>query len=339
MFSGLIKLRISETRKLVKWGSSKTLIMSLPRSWTKKHNLTEKNEVQVFENSDGSLLIMPFLTTDSQSKLVTTIATEKYPEISTLSYIIQTAYLDGNDVIRIETKTPFSPEKYIKISKLVSELLGFEILSKTPNVIIIKDIMALKETSLNELIKMVSRNVLELMENLIFSIEQSDMSIVDAIISSRDHIQKYYLRVHRQLRKGLIQPSILMKMDISSQDAVDFAFFIVHINDIAGYLASMGKAMMKFQNQNFKVTLEILKESFELLKTAVVSFLFRKTSDAIDVLDRVEKAKEHKRDIENQIDSTSSENPETASQIILDNSEKITEYSRLIALAALRRAL
>ena len=332
--------KISETRKLVKWGSSKTLIMSLPRIWTKKHNLSEKNEVQVFENSDGSLLIMPFIMEDSQSKLVTTIVAEKYPDIQTLSYIIQTAYLDGNDVIRIETKTPFSQDKYMRISKLVSDLLGFEILSKTPNVIIIKDIMALKETSLNELIKMVSRNVLELMENLIYSIEQKDISIIDAIISSKEHIQKYYLRVHRQLRKGLIQPSILMKMDINSQDAVDFAFFIVHINDIAGYLASMGRAMIKFKStENVELTLEVLKDTYDLLKSAVVSFLFRKTTDAIEVLDKVEKIKELKREVENKIDLISVETPETSSQIILDNSEKIIEYSRLIALAALRRAL
>ncbi len=314
--------------------------MSLPRNWTKKHGLSEKNEVQVFENSDGSLLVMPFIMGDSQSKLVTTIAADKYPDIKTLSYIIQTAYLDGNDVIRIETKTPFSQDKYLKISKLVSDLLGFEILSKTPNVIIIKDIMALKETSLNELIKMVSRNVLELMENLIYSIENKDISIVDAIISSKEHIQKYYLRVHRQLRKGLIQPSILMKMDINSQDAVDFAFFIVHINDIAGYLASMGKAMVKFpEAENIDITLKVLKETYELLKEGVVSFLFRKTTDAIDVLDKVESTKDHKRDVENKLDAITHDAPATACQIILDNSEKIIEFSRLIALAALRRAL
>ena len=51
--------KVTETRKLVKWGSSKTLIMSLPRIWTKKYNLTEENEVQVLENPDGSLLILP----------------------------------------------------------------------------------------------------------------------------------------------------------------------------------------------------------------------------------------------------------------------------------------
>ncbi len=332
--------KISETRKLVKWGSSKTLIMSLPRNWTKKHNLSEKNEVQVFENSDGSLLIMPFLMGDSQSKLVTTIGADKYPDISTLSYIIQTAYLDGNDVIRIETKAPFSQDKYMRISQLVSNLLGFEILSKTPNVIIIKDIMDLKNQSLNELIKMVSRNVLELMENLIYSIEHNDNSIIDAIISSKDHIQKYYLRVHRQLRKGLIQPSILMKMDINSQDAVDFAFFIVHINDIAGYLTSMGKAMMKSpSSKHIELTLIVLKETYDLLKSGVVSFLFRKTTDAIEVLDKAESIKTHKREVENQLDSITSDEPATSSQIILDNSEKIIEFSRLIALAALRRAL
>ena len=58
-----------------------------------------------------------------------------------------------------------------------------------------------------------------------------------------------------------------------------------------------------------------------------------------NVLDKVEKIKDHKREVETEIDSITTDSPATACQIILDNSEKIIEFSRLIALAALRRAL
>ncbi|NHI93557.1 MAG: hypothetical protein EAX96_13805 [Candidatus Lokiarchaeota archaeon] len=339
--------KISESRKLVKWGSSKTLIMSLPRNWTKKHNLTEQNEVQVYENPDGSLLIMPALQDEIDSVLSAEVDSEKYPDWETCSFVITTKVLDGNDVINITSKTPMTHERNDNITSLVGGLLGFEIISRTPQLIKIKDIMALKEASLNELIRMVSSNVLDLIKNFIQAIEQeADETHFQSILSSRESIQRYYIRVHRQLRKGLMQPGILMKMEISNQDAVDFAFYIVMINDIAEYLASMSMALIKANIGNFKIlhlTTKILNITQELLTNAVSAFLFRDTKKAFDVLKSVESSKGKKRDVENKIDITISDEASilanSGSQIILDNCEKIMESSRSIALAALRRAL
>ena len=142
--------KATETRKLVKWGSSKTLIMSLPRSWTKKHSLTEENEVQVWENPDGSLLILPLEFTRKSDQLEAIIMSEDYPEMQTLSFVIQTKFLDGNDIIRITSKTPFTETRYHEISAVVTQLIGFEIINQTPNEIEIKDIMALKSEGIGK---------------------------------------------------------------------------------------------------------------------------------------------------------------------------------------------
>jgi len=336
--------KISETRKLVKWGSSKTLIMSLPRSWTKKHGLTEQNEVQVYENPDGSLLILPLLNDDLNNNVQSTVVeSEKYPDWEAFSYVITTKVLDGNDMIEITSKTPISREMNDDVTKLVGSLLGFEIISRSPNVIKIKDIMALKEAGLNELIKMVSSNVLDLIRNFITAIEsKAGENLFQSILSSRESIQRYYIRVHRQLRKGLMVPSILMKMEISNQDAVDFAFYIVMINDIAEYLASMSSLKI-FDYTILNKTLPVLKNTQNLCTNAVSAFLFRETKKAFEVLKNIDVLRKEKRDIEDSID-TNIKDEETlkasaGAQIILDNCEKIMESSRAIALAALRRAL
>ncbi|MHA1131285.1 MAG: hypothetical protein ACTSQI_12755 [Candidatus Helarchaeota archaeon] len=333
--------KIAETRKLVKWGSSKTLIMSLPRVWTKKYNLTAENEVQVWENPDGSLLIMPLQMGVEDKLLEAEVKSDLYPDMETLSYVIKTKFLDGHDIIRIKSKEAFIETRYQEITDIVGQLIGFEILQKMPNEIVIKDIMALKETSIEELVKMQSKNVLELLKKFIEAIEDSkNISTIEAILSSRDNINKYYLRVHRQLRKALMQPSLLTKMDITSQDAVDFAFFIVDLNKIANDLASMSYAAIKYKTEeHIDRTLEILKPAHESLQKAISSFLFRNTKEALSVLSKIEKMKKLKREIENDIDKITAKEPTTASQIILDNSEKIIEHTLSIGLCALRRAI
>ncbi|MHA1649373.1 MAG: hypothetical protein ACTSYB_04185 [Candidatus Helarchaeota archaeon] len=332
--------KIAETRKLVKWGSSKTLIMSLPRNWTKKYNLTDENEVQVWENPDGSLLILPLQLGVENQPMEATIKSDQYQEMQMLSYIIQTKFIDGNDIIRISSKEPFTDSRYQEITNIVSDLLGMEILHKTPNEIVIKDIMALKETSIEELVKMVSNTVLELMKNFIESIAPVNISILEAILNSRDNVYKYYLRVHRQLRKALMQPSLLTKMNLKSQDAVDYAFFIVDLNEIATNIAAMSRATIKYKSQQFiDRTLKVLEPAYQNLKDAISSFLFQNTKEALKCLPKIDEMKTLKREIENTIDKVTAKQPTTASQIILDNCEKIIESTLSIALAALRRAI
>ncbi len=329
-----------ETRKLIKWGSSKTLIMSLPRTWTKKYNLSEEDEVQVTENPDGSLLVFPLhLGGESQLKEAS-IKSDQYPDKQTLYYVVQTKFLDGNDIIRITSKEPFSDTRYREITGIVSDLLGFEIMNKTPSEIMIKDIMALKESSVEELVRLVSNTVLELLKNFVEAVAPLNISMLEAILSSRDNIQKYYLRVHRQLRKALMDPSLLIKMGIHAQDAVDYAFFIVALNDISVNIATMSSAVIKYQSQQFiERTSELLKPVYENFKEAISSFLFRKTKEALMVLSKIEDMKRQKREIENEIDKITATQPSTDSQIILDNCEKIVELIHSMALSALRRAI
>jgi phosphate uptake regulator len=332
--------KVSETRKLVKWGSSKTLIMSLPRTWTKKYNLTEENEVQVLENPDGSLLILPLQFGVKKQPSEAQIKSEHYPNAQTLTYVIKTKFLDGNDIIRIKSKDPISESRYQEIQQIVSQLIGFEILTKTTHEIVLKDIMALKETSIEELVKMVSNTVLELMNKLLESIAPPEISVLEAILSSGDNVHKYYLRVHRQLRKALMEPALLTKMDITAQDAVDFAFFIVELNDIATNLSSMSYAVKKYpQETSIEKTLEILQSTYNILKEAISSFLFKSTKEALALLNQIDEKKQQKRIIETTIDKLTAKQPTTASQIILDNAEKIIESTFSIGLAALRRAM
>ena len=129
-------------------------------------------------------------------------------------------------------------------------------------------------------------------------------------------------------------------MNMTTQDAMDFAFFIVNLNDIATNIASMSNAIQRYQpEQIVERTLEILNPVSQKLNSAVSAFLFRNTKDALMVLSQVEELKARKREIENDIDKVTAKEPHIESQIILDNSEKIIDFILSIASAALRRAL
>lgn len=329
-------------RKLVKWGSSNTLVMSLPREWTKKNRLTSNDEVQVVENSDGSLLVLPFSKEMAEQASTVTIDIQKYPNLEHLKYVVETKYLSGFDVINIVSRQPFTSEKYNYISDIARQLLGFEITSKTPNQITLQDVMSIQQTNIMLLIRVLSRNLLELMEDLIKAFQNKDLSSIDAILQARTNINRYYLRIVRQLRKGLQQSLLLIQMGVTVQDIIDMVTYVTALNDAAGNIETTCRAMQMYpypDDEQLKEAVELLQKVHELFQQATRAFLFKKEQDAIEVLTAIPRLVATKRELEGKQEGSATISKGALLQIVLNTAEKIAEATRPIAQAALRRSI
>ncbi|GAB4305394.1 MAG: hypothetical protein Kow0069_01090 [Promethearchaeota archaeon] len=334
-----------QTRKLIKWGSSKTLIMSLPRQWIKKHDLTEKDEVQVVENPDDTLLILPAKTSIVEKKSEAEIVVRDESDIETVRYLILTKYIDGWDVLVVVPKRGllFGPKYYKTIQELIKHLLGLEIVAVHAQRIVIHDMFSLQETNVVNLVKIISQNTLEFFQALIDLVKEpppngSLEEAVDRILPNRELITRYYYRIHRELRKSLLKPATLSRMNMSPQDVLDFAFFINAINSSAENVETQLRTL-KTQGIPKDVdageVVAYAQEAYQFFQQGIDSFLFKKTSDAIGCLTQFPEFGERKRAVENQLDSTPTDT--LAYQIMLDLIEKIVDATRTIALAALRR--
>jgi len=335
-----------QTRKLVKWGSSNTLVMSLPREWTKKNKLTSNDEVQVVENPDGTLLVIPSTEAVPEQASTATIDIRRYSNIEHLKYVIETKYLSGFDIINIASKQPFTSEEYSYISKIKDQLLGFEITSKTTNQVTLQDVMSIQQTNVIPMIRVLSRNVLELIEELINAFRKNDLKFIEAMLDTvfqaRTNINKYYLRIVRQLRKGLQQSFLLVQMGVTVQDIIDMVTYVTALNDVAGNIEAMSRAMQRYsqpENEQLKDVAEMLQKIHELLRQATDAFLFKMERDAIEVLTVMPKVIVEKRELENNLNMQVSTPGGILIQIVLDAGEKILEATKNIAQAALRRAL
>lgn len=336
-----------QTRKLIRWGSSKTLIMSVPRPWIKKHELSDKDEVQVIENSDDSLLILPAKTTVSEKKLETEILVKDELDLETTKYIILTKYIDGWDsiVIRAKRGLTFSPNFYKGVQEMIKPLLGLEIISVLKDKITINDIYSVQEGNIFNLVKIISQNTLEFFQNLIELIKTPPATgavadAVDRILPNRDMVTKYYYRIHRELRKALLKPSNLSKMNMNAQDVLDFAFFINAVNQSAENI--------ELELHNMKISGipsidiaevgidDFVARAYKFFEQGIDSFLFKKTSDAVSCLTSHKNFLQQKRTVENALDKVMSTNT-LVFQVVLDMTEKIVDATRTIALSALRR--
>lgn len=341
------KKKVTETRKLVKWGSSETLIMSLPRSWVKRYNLTKESEISLIENPDGSLLVSPLSFTSEKPRFEAIIEYDEKAMADDYDYIelmITTKYLDGNDEIHIQKKDTKGVEKFPtkftnNVLKIVQSLLGLEITSLLSTKIKIVDIMSIQESNIDVLVKIIADTTIDFFQSLIDLIKNGDLSSIESLLISKRQVRKYYLRILRELRKGLLVPATLSKMGLTAQDTVDLAFFITDVNETAENLEFMLNTLKnkEVEEEVGALIIDFMNEVNDGFRNSVDSFLFKERKKAIETIKMVPELELKKREIENKLDAMDKNAKYVHFQIILDLNSKILDSCKSISLTALRR--
>ena len=330
-----------ETRKLVKWGSSNTLIVSIPRRWIRRYGLTDDDEVKITETHDGRMIISPVKHTAVRTEEVTEVNLKKYSNFEDLERILQSKYIQGYDKIIIKSNEIISSAIVKKISEFVANLFGFEVIETTHNEIVLKDILSIKDADVGLLVKIVSQKTADIFKLLIDAIKSLNLVTLDKMKTQHHVVYQYSMRIRRQLRKALQNPTILSEMSLEYVDAVDYAFFVRDVENIADAVLSMCRPLEKNIHQlshSPKEIISLLESVLELFVESTRVFLFQKIKTASKIYDRTKELLNQKRKIENYLDKESYTRPTVILQIILDNAEKIVEYCKNIILTTLRRA-
>lgn len=343
----------AESRKLVKWGSSETLIMSLPRNWVKKFQLNKDSEVSIIENQDGSLLVSPLTLSNERPRFESTItfSTEEMDDMDLIELEITVKYLDGNDIIVIEKKEgkggtdKFSTKFTLKVQEVVQSLLGLEITSLLSTKIKIQDIMNIHETNVDVLVKIIANTAVDLFQNICDIIKEGDfLSHVDSLLISKKQVRKYFLRILRELRKGLLVPATLSRMGLSAQDTLDAAFYITDISAVVDDLdfafnGLVTKPPVVLEAKIKDPIISFMNEVYIIFKKAVDSFLFKTKKEAVAIVKGAPLIEEKKRGIENILDGMSTKAQYIGYEILLDALSKVADHSLSIALSSLRKIM
>ncbi len=336
-------LTISQQRKLIKWGSSETLILSLPRKWVKQNNLNADQVVNLQINQDGTLTIVPREIRSDLDELETEIKIKDVDDIENIRLRLLTKFLDGWDIIRIKSNQEFGPDIRRELEEILEPMMGLEIMGINPTEILIKNVMSVESSNVYNLVKMISDLVIELNGILLKRVENQDPTYEYNGDIEWGNIQKYHFRIIREHRKTLLHPISLVKMNLTLQDVVDFFSYISSIHKIAEVVRYIISTIEKhgLPPDSFGIT-PFVKKVLDLhVRDSIDAFLFKNTQKAINTIKAIAKMKPKKRDIENKVDATESDShPKLLTfQVLLDVSSKILDYCEEICLAALRRAI
>ena len=189
-------------RKLISFGKS-SFIISIPKNWVQKNGL-KKGDLVYIEEKSSELVLYPKEPAKQEVKEILINADRK--SFEDLHSEIVTAYLNNYGLIRIEGHSLKNESREIK--NVIHNLMGMEIIEETSSLIVAKDLLDIKEVSIEKLIRrmdIVARSMLE------DSIETFDLKDNSKSIYERDTDVNRLAFLARRVMRGVVENPSLSK--------------------------------------------------------------------------------------------------------------------------------
>ncbi|MEA3254798.1 MAG: PhoU domain-containing protein [Candidatus Altiarchaeota archaeon] len=259
-----------EYRKIQVTGEG-TYIVSLPKKWVKRNQLSKKDIISVIERGDELLLR---LKEEKEQETEIKIETD---DIEFLSMSLITKYIQGYDTIVITSKDYINPELKRKLINISTYLIGLEPFGETKNKLTFKMLMKERGQLMESVDRMHQMSILslrELMDDL--EMETYNEDILDGIIQRDDEIDKFYFLILRQL-------SSMSGFEASVW--VQIAKSIERISDHIEKIATLTKECKKIGKKDIMV----YKELIGMYNDVMLALKNKNPSRANDVMKKIQK--------------------------------------------------
>jgi phosphate uptake regulator len=281
-----------ESRKLQKTGGS-TLIVSLPKKWTRKNRLDSGSEVRLLQQPNGTMTIDPGQP-DPDKKIATVKCHDEKSQHLFRDLI--GVYLAGSTEIRVTGNTRLTVKERKTIRKFSASVVGIEIIEEEASQAILTDMSNPGALPFRRAIKRLYKIVSAMYNDSILILEGSEDLAAD-VVDRDTEADKLQWFIERQFNMMLEDSSLSRKLQVSSFEGVVYsnvARYLERIADHACRLAEVGYVAGQFHG---KKMLPLAKEASEIMKDAMKSFMNNKPRKATVVIDTgkktVEKAQKY----------------------------------------------
>ena len=181
-----------DKRKLQRTGGA-SLTITLPKSWIESCNLTHQQEVNMFTQASGTLLLKPAPTEkENQTTLNITSLTEDM-----ITREATALYIAGVNEIRFESTT-ITPAKRSQIRTIIQRLIGSEIIDESSEKVLVRNILDIAKLPIGDIIDKMFLVATSMLEDAIDGVLTSNQQKTHDIADRDLEIDKLYLIITRQ---------------------------------------------------------------------------------------------------------------------------------------------
>lgn len=215
-------------RRLVKAGQASHTI-SLPKNWLDKHKLQKGDLVYLYEKSDNELLITPESKPDDPmpSKEITIPVDNK--KLSTIQREITSAYINNYGSITLIGDS--ITDKTNDIRKMLHDFVALEVADQTAKTIVAKDLLNVKEISVDKTIRRMDMLVRSMLKDSIAAVDKTELA---KSVEMRDlEVNRAYFLMMRLLKSTFSNRKLAELFNLSNEKVLSYYYLTINLENFA----------------------------------------------------------------------------------------------------------
>ncbi|MBD3304236.1 hypothetical protein GF343_03755 [Candidatus Woesearchaeota archaeon] len=244
-------------RRLVKAGPASHTV-SLPKKWIEKNSLEKGHNVYLIEKSDKELVITPELNTEKQEqkqKEITINIDKK--ELDTIQREITSAYVNNYNTITIFGES--LADKVKQIRKMLHDFVALEISEQTAKSIIAKDLLNLKEISVDKTIKRMDMIVRTMLKDISEGVEDKKFNYETIVFRDYD-VNRLYFLLSRLLKSAVTDSQLAEDLHIEKTQILPSWYLSMNLENLADCVKHMCTTAGKINKKELSKIKPILAE-------------------------------------------------------------------------------
>lgn len=239
-----------EFRKLIGFGKS-SLVISIPKSWTQRHKLAKGNLVYLNEEDDNLVLSTRERKLEKNTSAIVISSDGK--SLALLEAEIIAAYLTNYNII--EVKGDDLKEKGPHIKTILQNLAGIELLDQTATKIVAKDLMDLKELSIETIVRRIDIIVRSMFQDFL----SGDLKYADSIVQRDKDVNRLVFLIKRVIHSALKEHEIARSLKRKNEELLRDWLMISLLESIGDEVKRISRLLKSFESddKSKKAILEI----------------------------------------------------------------------------------
>ncbi len=295
-----------EIRKIQNTASG-SFFITLPKDWVQDTKVIKGEEIIVSRNEDGSLRLAP-LRTQNKYYNEFILDAEEYPDDNSLERCINSCYIQGSDVIMVQSEHTISMEKKDLIKRCTYGLIGTEISDEFSNKITIRVLVDPVKFPLADLIKRIYTLVSSMHLDAMRSFQEKDVILANDVIIREKEVDKLYFLMLRQLNLSLDNKLNLDDLCTSAMK-IDCVLGIILARDLskmAHYAVEIAEQVVKLKDKEIlpKIKDHLINMSrfiIRMQQNAILSFFKNDFLRANKILNKIHKVVEFDMETKNAV--------------------------------------
>jgi phosphate uptake regulator len=220
----------------------------------KKNKLKKGDLVYFEENGNGELILNHEV---KREKLNREFFIDYLGDIKDLQRKLVTSYISGYNIINIKLKNNTDSDLVLQ---LLNSLMTFEVIEQTQNKIKAKDLLDIREISIDKIIRRVDNIIRSMMED----VKTSYRSKNHELIAKRDFdVNKLTFLSHRILKKCLENPKLMDSVGVAYERIIDEWVLITNLEKIGDEVKRIARYLSQSNSVKIKEIIEIYDEVYQ----------------------------------------------------------------------------